>query len=85
MYHSNKHELRFLTQECDVKIDSIGPAESESDKKFRPQLLVFLGMRLWLHPKTSDSLRLRNLAINHKLSYFLVRLQLKRRFAILHP
>jgi len=35
------------------KNDSIELAESESDKKIRR--LVFLGIRIWLHPKTSDS------------------------------
>jgi len=40
--HFNRHELGFLTQECNVKDDSIGIPKS--DKKF--QLLVFLAIRL---------------------------------------
>jgi len=45
---------------CDVKNDPIGL--SESDKKIRLRLPVLSGIRL--HPKTSDSLRLRNPAEN---------------------
>jgi len=48
-------QQEFPTQDCDVKIDPIG--HPESDKKIRLRLLVLLEIRL--HPKPSDSLRLR--------------------------
>jgi len=40
----------FPIEVCDLKNDPIGHPESESNKN----------IRLWLHPKTSDSSRLRN-------------------------
>jgi len=52
-YDFNRHELGFLTEECDVKNDFTGLPES--DKK---RLLAFLGIRL--QRKSSDSLLLRN-------------------------
>jgi len=59
-------------QECDTKNDPTGHPESESDKKIRLRLQLqfpmLLGIRLRLHPKTSDSLRLplRNLGFKSR-------------------
>ena len=59
LYHFNRNsQLRSVTQ----KNDPIGLPESESDNK----------IRLWLHPKTSDSLRLRLRNPGHNTSVFLV-------------
>jgi len=46
-------QQKFPTYECDVKNDPTG--HPESDKKIRLRLPVLLGIRLRLHPKTSDS------------------------------
>jgi len=57
--HFNRNsQLRSVTQ----KNDPIGLPESESDNK----------IRLWLHTKTSDSLRLRLRNPGHNTSVFLV-------------
>jgi len=47
----------FPILECDVKNYLIG--HPESDKKIRLRLPVLLGIRLRIHPKTSDFLGLR--------------------------
>jgi len=55
LYHFHRHFQRVW-----CKYDTVGLPESESDKKIRLRLLVLLGIRLRLHPKTSDSLWIRN-------------------------
>jgi len=50
-------QQKFPILERDAKNDSIGHPESELDKKIR--LPVLLGILLRLHPKTSESSRLR--------------------------
>ena len=42
------------------KNNSVGLLESESDKKIRLRIFLLIGIRFQLHPKTSDSLRLRH-------------------------
>jgi len=54
-------QQEFSILECDVKNDPIGHLEWKSDKKIRLPLPVLLGIRLY--PKPSDSLRLRNPAL----------------------
>jgi len=56
----------FPILECDVKNNPSGHPELESAKNVRLRLPVLLGIRLRLHPKTSDSLRLRSPAWHYE-------------------
>jgi len=59
----NEHKLRFITEECDLKNDSVGLLELDD----KIQLLVFL--TICLYPKIPYSLRnrLSNPACNDAL------------------
>jgi len=59
-------QQKFPFQEYYVKNDPTG--HLKSGKKIRLRLPVLLGIRLRLHPQTSDSLRLRNPALNRDLN-----------------
>ena len=56
LYHFNRNSQFW---KCDVKNGPVGHPESDSNKKIRLRLPVLLGIRLRLHSKTTDSLRVR--------------------------